>query len=111
MIDVINQASNRIVLVGCALVLLALGSCAAEAPPAPSEGVMEEPAAEGESPPAAVSVEPELVALPELDMGEFPPEVADQIRPLYEQAVAAPEDGQAAGTLGMMLHAHLLACR
>jgi tetratricopeptide (TPR) repeat protein len=36
----------------------------------------------------------------------FDPEVRDAILTAYEQAVAAPESGQATGRLGMVLHAH-----
>ena len=54
----------------------------------------------------AVSCSGPVPPIPTPKVDGFDPEVRDAILTAYQQAVAAPESGQATGRLGMVLHAH-----
>ena len=86
------------------MLLLVLLACSPEATDSSSESA--EPAAAPTSGPAAVSVEPRLVALPAVHWEDFPPVLRQKLRPIYELAERAPDDPESVGRLGMVFEAY-----
>ncbi|MCP5112624.1 MAG: tetratricopeptide repeat protein, partial [bacterium] len=95
--------SNWLVIGGVLVCLLFSPACSSPEPePVPVEAPPEVPAA------PEVSIAPVMTSIPEPNWDEFPDEVRKQIHSVYDPAAKAPDDHEAVGKLGMMLHGHML---
>jgi tetratricopeptide (TPR) repeat protein len=89
--------TNTAMLLASLILGLVLGSgCSSKKP--------ETPTSETEAPSALP--EPQLAPLPVLNWEDFEPAGRQQIRPIYDRAEQNPDDHEAVGRLGMILHAY-----